>query len=313
LKSTFGVVSIVGVALVAAACGSDSATSPKPPVGADATCVVGTLTVGTTVTGDVSNTASSCLYPLFWDSAAPPTSNVSYNFGVRAGKGYLISEIATWNNHVQLIGGTTAAKVTLAEADYGGVRQSTLAFVATSTTAYSVRVGADDNNNPADTGTFTLRAQSCKVPVPTITNSVTHSDNLASGDCTVPQGDFNYLDSSYVHLYAIHFDSGGTRTITFGVPGAALAFDLGGPGYDPYGYLWHSSWTGKRSMTTDTTITFTAGDSGVYTMMVGTAAYQAASTAYTLTVGTEVPAPLHVTRPPGMSNSSVLKARKHGQ
>jgi hypothetical protein len=318
VKSPFAVVSVFGVVLVAAACGSDSPVAPKPPIGPDAaSCVVGTLSVGTTVSGDLNPTTAKCSDSLFWDSSTS-TIYESYNFGVQSGKGYLISLLATWDNHVELMGGTSAAEQMLGVADYSAPRQSTIPFVAKSTTAYSVRVGADDpDHNLADTGAFTLRVQSCKVPLTTITDSVSHSDNLAPTDCTVPEGDFTTGDSSYVHLYTIHFDSAGTRTFYFAVPGAPLAFDMGGPLYDPYGYLGNS--IGVQNVANGSSVTFTAGDSGTYTMILGTSTYSATSQSYTMTVGADIPAALHVTPPPSRSSSvnftnrAALKANKHGR
>jgi hypothetical protein len=320
VKSTFGIVSVIGAALVAGACSSDNAPfNPRTAKGPDANCVAGELTVGTTVNGDLS-AATACSYPLFWDSSAS-TINESYNFGTQKGKGYLISLQANWDNHAELIGGTSTAEVTLAEADYGGARQSTLAFVATGNTGYSVRVGADDdNNNAADTGAFVLRAQTCKVPLATITDSVTHTDTLGlAGDCTDPEGDYRSGDSSFVHLYTIHMDSGASRTIYFTVPTAELAFNLGGPGFDPYGYFETSTWFNATNISGGSG-TFTAGDSGTYTMVVGTAAYSATPVPYTMTIGAEVLAPLHVTPPPAANGTGfmiehgvTMRARKRGR
>jgi hypothetical protein len=217
-----------------------------------------------------------------------------------------------------LIGKVGGVPTTLAYADYSQPYQATMPFVATSNAGYSVRVGAYDST-AADTGAYTLRAQSCSVPVPTITDSVTHTDNLAPGDCTVPLSDFFTSDSSYVHLYAIHFDSGASRTIAFTVPGASLAFEMGGPGYDPYRYFPKSTYVYFKGITGGQG-TFTAGDSGVYTMIVATSVYQATSTPYTMTIGTEVPAALHVTRPPtgmtadfGDGSSHAIMMRKRGR
>jgi hypothetical protein len=309
---------MIGVALVAAACSSDSAVAPKPPVGPDAAnCVVGTLAVGTTISGDLNPTIATCSDSLWYDSSTS-TIYESYNFGVQSGRGYLISLLATWDNHVELIGGTRSAEQMLGLADFSAPSQSTIPFVATSTTAYSVRVGADDPR-PAlsDTGSFTLRVQSCKVPLPMITDSVSHTDNLAPTDCTVPESDFTSGDSSFVHLYTIHFDSAGTRTFYFAVPGAPLALNLGGPGYDPYGYFSHNVRVGN--ITDGTSVSFTATDSGTYTMILGTRTYSATSQAYTITVGADIPAALHVTPPPSRSaglivtDGAALKGHKHGR
>jgi hypothetical protein len=40
---------------------------------------------------------------------------------------------------------------------------------------------------------------------------------------------------------------------------------------------------------------------GIYTLVIGTASYSATAQPYTLTVGTQQAAPLHVTPPPGAS------------
>jgi hypothetical protein len=303
VQSTWAVVSVVGAALVAAACGIDSATAP---IGPDSQCVFGTLAVGQTITGDLRAT-TRCMAPLFLDSAEW-TVYESYNFSVQAGKGYLISVLAGWSNYVGLIGGTPGSEVTLGFADYVAPYQSTIPFVASSTTAYLVRVGADNYDVPTDTGAFTLRVQSCKVPVATITDSTTHSDSLTASDCTDPRSDFIGLDSSHVHIYAIHFDSAASRTIYFAVPGTKLAFDLGGPGYDPYGFFETSTWFALSGISGGSS-TFTAGDSGTYTMVVGTAAYSPASVPYTMTIGAEVPAALHVTAPPAGTSAAFNSAQ----
>lgn len=307
----------MGIAvLAAAACSSD--TAPKVAhVGPDASCVKGSLSVGQTIQGDLS-AASSCLYPLVWNTNDTSIGQ-SYNFTVQAGKGYLVSLLATWDNNALLVGGTTASPSILEAADYSGTYQSTLPFVATSSTTYSVRVGSDDETNRlADTGTYTLRAQACKVPLPLVTDSVTHTDNLGPGDCTAPQSDFTTGDSSYVHLYAIHFDSAASRTIYIQAPGAALAFDLGGPGFNPYGYSYGNNsvgWIYARNITGGMG-TFTAADSGTYTMVIGTQAYSASAQPYTITFGAMVPAASHVTPPPmsamsfRMGSGSVVMMKK---
>jgi hypothetical protein len=277
---------------------------------------MGTLSVGQTVQGDLSAASSCSFYPLVWDTTQTAISQ-SYNFSVQSGKGYLVSLLSTVWTNAQLIGGTTANPVRLEAADYDAPYQSTLPFVATATTTYSVRVSADNypsNSIPADTGAYTLRAQSCKVPLPMVTDSVSHSDNLAPGDCTDPKSDFTTEDSSFVHIYTIHFDSAATRTIYISAGGAPVAFNIGGPGSDPYDYFgWGTS---ARNITSGSG-TFTAGDSGVYTMVIGTNAYSATSQPYTITFGAEVPAASRVTPPPSAGlqfdgRAGELRARKHG-
>ena len=101
------------------------------------------------------------------------------------------------------------------------------------------------------------------------------------------------------------------------VPGAPLAVNIGGPGYDPYGYFGNgNSWV---DVTDGSSFTYTAADSGTYTMVIGTNAYSATSQPYTLTVGADVPVALHVTPPPGSLTGRgavrgrALKASKRGR
>jgi hypothetical protein len=313
------------VMVTAMACGSDNGTAPKPQVGPDAQCVKGTLAVGQTVQGDLS-AASSCNYPLVWD-ATDTSIGQSYNFSVQTGKGYLVSLLATEDNNVLLVGGTAASEQILEAADYSAPWQSTLPFVATSSTTYSVRVGSDDESNRlADTGAYTLRAQSCNVPLPLVTDSVSYTGTFGPGDCTDPQSDFRSDDSSYVHLYAVHFDSGASRTIYIDAPAAELAFDIGGPGFNPYGYTYPTNenvtWYGYTDISGGSGV-ITAGDSGTYTMVIGTAAYSATAQPYTITFGAEVPAASRVTPPPTQAAAfrgarrtmagAMMKGRKIGR
>jgi hypothetical protein len=318
VKSVLAVVASASVVMLAAACGSDSATAPKPPVGPDAaSCTVGTISTGQTISGDLSAApAAGCTEPLFWDSTFTVFYE-SYNFGVQSGKGYLVSLLSTWDSHVELEGGTTGAEVQLGEADYSAPYQSTIPFVANATTAYSLRVGQDDQSPAADTGAFTLRVQSCKVPIGTVTDSVSHTDSLTASDCTDPQSDFETDDSSHIHIYTIHFATAGDQRMLYvDVPSGAITFEGGGPGYDPYCYFCSAGW-GHGNVSSGSYV-MTAGDSGTYTMIVGTPSYDAGTQPYTLTFGAEtVAGPLHVTPPPGARslnftsvNASTSPARK---
>ena len=312
MKSTFGAVSVVGVALAAAACSSDNTGfNPRTAKGPDQTCVAGELTVGLTTMGDLSK-AASCAYAMFYDSTQNAIA-VSYNLGTQAGKGYLVSLQSNWANQTSLIGTVSGVPATLAYADYQGPWQATLAFVATEDAGYSVRVGAYDSVS-ADTGAYALRVQTCKVPMPTITDSITHADHLALGDCTVPQSDFESDDSSYVHLYAIQFDAGQTRTITFTAPDSSLSFDIGGPGFDPYGYFccaYGGAWRFDHWVH-NATYSVTATGAGIYTLIVGTSHYTPTSQPYTLTVGAGSLAPSRVPpKTPSLSRpNKVLRVRR---
>lgn len=307
MKSLFALVVTAGVLGLAVACSSDNSTGPRlVQAGPDTACVKGTLSVGQTINGDL-NVASSCFYPDVWDStvAADTAIGQSYNFTVQKGKGYLVSLLTTNESNDQLRGGTKSAPELLEIADYEAPYQSTLPFVADSSTTYSVRVSSDDQHYEADTGAYVLRAQTCEVPVPMVTDSVTVVDSLASNDCTDPQSDLSTEDSSHVDLYTVHFaNNGGTRTFYFTVPSSTLAVEgagpgyNGGPGWDPYCYNCASS-VDQRSIGTGS-YSFTAADSGVYTFILASTQYSVATVPYTLSIGNEVPpGPLHVTPAPG--------------
>ena len=291
MKSTFGVVAAVGAAIAVAACSSDNTGfNPKTAKGPDQSCVLGELTVGSTMTGDLSKTASSCSYPAFYDSAEKGIA-VSYNFGAQAGHGYLLSLLTTFKNQISLVGTNAGVAATEGYAWYDSPSYATIPLIAQSNAAFSVRVGAYDSV-AADTGAYTLRAQSCKVPVATIIDSTTHADNVGPGDCTVPLSDYYGYDSAYVHLYAIQFDSGATRTITLTASDSSLAYDLGGPEHDPYGYFdgnYGGAATGNYNVK-NSTFNFTATTAGIYTLMVGTSHYTPTAEPYTLTVGGSQPA-----------------------
>lgn len=301
MKSVLGMVATAGVVMLAAACSSDSATAPKRPIGPDAaSCTVGTITTGQTVQGDLNAPpAVGCTEPLFWDSTHTVFYE-SYNFGVQAGKGYLVSLLSTWDSHVELEGGTTGAEVQLGEADFSAPQQSTIPFVANATTAYSLRVGQDDPSPATDTGAFTLRVQSCKVPIGTVTDSVSHTDSLTASDCTDPQSDFNSNDSTHLHIYTVHFATAGDqRMLYIDVPTGAITVEGGGTAYDPYCYFCSGGWDAHN--VSSGAYAMVAGDSGTYQMVVGTPTYVAGTQPYTLTFGTETaaPPPLHVTPSPG--------------
>jgi hypothetical protein len=287
VKATFARLSTCALAAAVAACGSSSnGFNPRTAKGPDTQCVVGDLAVGTMVTGDLS-AATACAYPAEYDSTITGLT-VSYNFGGAAGKGYLVSLQSNWGNQTTLIGGSSGAKTVLAYSDYGGDEQPTLVFVPPANTGYSVRAGAFDST-ASDTGAYTLRAQTCKVPVKTITDSVSHADNLGPGDCVLPQGDYTGNDSSYVHIYQIQFDSASTRELMFIVGDSSLAFNFGGPGFDPYGYLPGSTSTNVSGITGGMG-PLTSSSAGIYTLIVGTTEFAPTSQPYTIIVGSETPA-----------------------
>lgn len=295
------------LAVVASACSSDnSGFNPRTARGPDAKCVQGELAVGTTVTGDLS-AATACLYPQAFDSAAT-SLNVSYNFGGAKGKGYLISMQSDFSEQLTLIGNVAGVATTLAYADYDEPNQATLFFVPPANTGYSIRAGTDDSS-AADTGAFTVRAQSCKVPLPAIagSDSITHTDAVGPGDCTVPESDYEGNDSSFVHIYQIQVDAGESRSITLVAADSSLAYDAGGPGFDPYEYFGNGA--DDYDVTNET---FTLGaktEGGLYTLIVGTTAYTDASEGYTITVGPESLTPSRVpsARPPRHLAAKMLR------
>jgi hypothetical protein len=280
------------LAVVASACSSDnSGFNPRTAKGPDAQCVEGELAVGTTVSGDLS-AATACAYPYAFDSSTT-TLNVSYNFGGAKGKGYLISMQSLFSEQVTLVGNVAGVPTTLAYADYSLPEQAAIVFVPPANTGYSVRAGADVNN-PADTGAFTLRAQSCKVPLPTIaaTDSITHTDAVGPGDCTIPYSDYEGNDSSFIHIYQIQIDAGQSRAITLVAADSSLAYDGGGPGFDPFAYFGDGQYDDE--VTNETFTLDTKDGGGIYTLVVGTNEYTPTSEGYTLTVGPESLTPLRV-------------------
>jgi len=299
--------SLCALAAALAACSSDNNNSfnPRTAKGPDTQCVVGDLANGTTVTGDLS-AATACSYPTEYDSTITGLA-VSYNFGAAAGKGYLISLLSALNNQTTLIGGTSTAKTVLAYADYQAPLQATMILVPPANTGYSVRVGAYDSTR-ADTGAYSLRAQTCKVPLGTITDSVTHQDVLGPGDCVDPLGDWEGEDSSYIHVYQIQFDSNSARTLAFVAGDSSLAFNIGGPGFDPYGYLDNSTQVRANDITSASG-TFTSKRPGIYTLIVGTTYYSPTSHSYTLTIGGQTPGASRV--PTGTPFGSTSSARMH--
>jgi hypothetical protein len=314
--STFAVIPAVGMALFLAACGSDSSTTPKTSGLDPARCTVGTIAAGQSAQGDLNPANGNTCAEGYPFEEGDSDNYVAYKFGVTSGTGYLVSLAASWDNHVELMQASPIGEQLIGVSDECCSAQSTIPFVANATTTYGVRVGQDDpliNGAPSDTGAYTLRVQTCKVPVTTVTDSITHVDSLTTSDCVNPRGDFSE-DSSYIHIYTIHFAAPGdqrTIAITAGID-QPLIVRAGGPGYDPYCYFTDCLLYDYGFE--DNSWTVTAPDSGTYTMVLGTESFTSSTVPYTVTFGSDVSAASHVTPPPTARSAAarlMAKGKKH--
>ncbi len=278
---TAGVALAVGVS---SSCVSNATTGINPPP-TDTVCARGALATGDSLYG-VFQAANGCrTVDLF---SKETTFANGYQLALTSGRGYLVSMGTTDSNiylrpSLELV---NAKKTLLAYDAYYWPQQAVLTFVADSTVTYTLRAATVDTM-PGDFGLYFVKAQSCKVPVGPLTlptDSVTASVSLAHADCLMPLGDFNTGDSSRVQLYSMHVNAGQARTIswTSGTPMIVLI----GPTYDTFAALANSF--GEDSVDAPAgSIEFAPPTTGDYTIVVGTFAYTAATTPYTLTIGAE--------------------------
>jgi hypothetical protein len=205
-----------------------------------------------------------------------------------SGTGYLITMGTTDSNpylrsSLELV---NTKKLLIAYDTYYFPQQAALTFVADSTVNWTVRAATLDTL-AGDLGQYFIKMQSCKVPVPLLVNSTdstTHSDSLTTSDCKMPMGDFNPVDSSRVHLYSMHLDSGQSRTLTYNstVPMVILI----GPTYDTFASLPGSRGTDSLD-SQHGSLQFFPDSAADYTVVVGAFAYSTTSVPYTLTIGAE--------------------------
>lgn len=269
------------------------------------------------MTGDLNAASGNTCHEGYpWDEG-DSDSYLAYKFGVTSGTGYLVSLQANYDNHVEVMEASSLGEQLIGLADGYQENVSSIPFVANATTTYALRVGQDDpmtEGGVSDSGAYTLRVQTCKVPLAGITDSVTHVDSLTTGDCLQERSwAFYNNDSSYIHIYTMHFANiGGQRTIaiTAGVDQELVA-RAGGPGYDPYCYF--SECLLSTGDFTNGSWVVTAPDSGTYTLVIGTYGFSATTTPYTLTVGAEQAVGAHVTPPPMGGRSAAARAVAKGK
>lgn len=281
---------VAAVTLGLAACRNTTAptrTQPPPP---DLRCSSSAIGLDTTVAGGLYD-ASACRArdPLLGET----TFVRLYDLPVVAGQGYSV--------HMQLQAAiqsllelTTpdSASPTLLAASGNRNGPADLLFIAPSTTTFRIRATTLAGLGP-DTGAFTLLARTCRVPVPPVTDSITHSDSTDTADC---QQDLSVLTGAgdhnlaLVQLYQVHVTTDTMeRLITFTASGPVRVF-FGGPHADTFG---QTSGTVMGYVDTASTHSafYLAVGKGDYTLAIGGDAPVTATVTYTLTIGPEIPHP----------------------
>jgi hypothetical protein len=271
--------------IVGATSGCLGNTSIAAPPPADTVCARGALKVGDSIV-NIFDAANGCRTVDLY--SAETTFANAYTLALTSGSGYLITMGTTDSNpylrsSLELV---NTKKQLIAYDTYYLPQQAALTFVADSTVNWTVRAATLDTL-AGDLGQYFIKMQSCKVPVALLVNSTdsaTHSDSLTKSDCKMPMGDFNPVDSSRVHLYAMHLDAGQSRTLTYSatVPMVILI----GPTYDTFASLLGSR--GADSLDSQRgSLQFFPDSAADYTIVVGTFAYSTTSVPYTLTIGAE--------------------------
>ena len=271
--------------IVGATSGCLGTTGIAAPPPADTVCARGALKPGDSIV-NIFDAANGCRTVDLY--SAETTFANAYTVALTAGSGYLITMGTTDSNpylrsSLELV---NTKKKLLAYDTYYLPQQAALTFVADSTVNWTVRAATLDTL-AGDLGQYFIKMQSCKVPIAVLANatdSATHADSLTKSDCKMPMGDFNPVDSSHVHLYSMHVDSGQSRTLTYSstVPMVILI----GPTYDTFASLLGSR--GADSLDSRSgSLEFFPDSAADYTVVVGTFAYSTTSVPYTLTIGAE--------------------------
>jgi hypothetical protein len=288
-----GLLLLIGAALVAVGCSSDSnnLTGPDP-----AACVKGSISSGGSKSGEL--TTASCLR---WDFAVNTDSVYydSYALDVASGRGYLITVEpqqgdAGFDNTLEVvaINATTGAEQVLgASDDEGGDYNGQLRFIAPASARLAVRVSGYSRS---DIGKYVLTVKSCDSPLPKITGALgPTTQTLSASDCVL-RSPYASSDSTPVKLYQIHFDAQQERVITVTSTDFSPIAELWGPGFDGLCYL--EGCGGEQASTTNGTLTidYTAyadynggwleSMPGDYTLAVGASQHDAAGN-FTISVG----------------------------
>jgi hypothetical protein len=281
------VVRLLAVALIISAGGCITSTVPGivTPPAADTVCTRGALTTGDSVVGHLTAANGCRTIDLF---QAETTYANEYTLPVQAGQGYLVSMGSIFVNPffrvaLELVGPNSAGHDSLLGYDtYYYPARAALPFVAPATGTYKVRATVADSVS-SDSGGYSVRLQTCKVPVAgVITDSTTHDDTLGPSDCVMPRSNFYVGDTTRVQMYAMHVDTGMARTLTF--TSASPLVVVVGSQFDPFLGLTRSYGVTAYDVTNGT-LEVAPPHPGTYTIIVGTYGFVSAPTPYTLTVG----------------------------
>jgi hypothetical protein len=295
------VLTLVMVAGASALAACSSSTGPKsgksaPGFGAFPECVKGVLLIGgPAATGDL-NAASGCRTPLLVFPGETTYAN-SYGLPVRTGVGYLVTMQGHGLYMNSLLELTTSPNTLLAASRTAGAGPTQLVFASAVTGMDTVRATVADTF-PSDTGGYTVTVQPCKVPVPPITDSITHSDVITSSDCQVGLDGFNvpgiptpFTGVAASHLYSVHMSTDTTgRQISVTAAEPVYVF-IGGPRDDTFGTVGLLYYYSAPQMMATFEFAVAAGD---YTLLIGSPT----GASYTVTVGSEQPFPPSPSRVP---------------
>ena len=288
----FRVAGVVVGLLLAAACGSDTITSPIFGSG----CQKGTLQPGDTIIG--AFTTSSCQMAFDWysNSHAP---YVGYTVNLTKGKAYhvLLEHIPDTAN-ANLDG--LDARLTLwtrnsdgnsipiaASDDDAGHLNSEIWFVAPVGGTFELVAAS---YSYGDLGGFRLEMNEC--PVLGVLDTVgTYSFTLAPSPCWRHRAGNNSADTSGYSFVSLQSVAG--EQITTTVTSAAFnpAWEEFGPGFDVYGKIYNASrWAGTTGGGNSLSITLDPTLGGQVTIGIGGSAVDTATGAFSITLG-RVPPP----------------------
>lgn len=269
----------VAAALLVAACGKDQMVEPTYGDG----CSKGMLALGDTLHGDLRLSTACFQDENYWDESSVLYHTYKVHFD--AGKAYLIREQREADSAgvngldaVLEIWGTDAngTREPLATSDDDGGSSnngldSELWFVAPGTTDYNLFAM---NYNAADSGGYRVSMQPCNV-VANLDTAGTYAGLMlpTAGPCLRHRMGGNESDSTQAVLAAMPLNAGDTVVVTAVADSSTFVpmIEAGGPGLDVYAYIYtdgrHRSATGASGDTTQ--VTFVAGATGAYSVLVG--------------------------------------------
>ena len=282
--SLAGAALVAGIVAATSGCLGNAITNSNPPP-ADTVCTRGALKVGDSLVNTFSSANGCRTVDLY---SAETTFANAYALSLTSGIGYLVTMGSTDSNgflrpSLELV---NTKKKLIAFDTYYLPAQAALTFVADSTVDWTVRAATLDTLS-GDLGPYFIKLQQCKVPAAPLVllgDAATVSDSLTKSDCRMPRSDFNPVDSSHVHLYSMHLDSGEARTLTYqaNVPLAILI----GNTYDTFASL--SGSRGADSLDSSSgSLEFAPDSAADYTVVVGTWRFSTTSVPYTLTISAE--------------------------